>query len=161
MLALASYLRQVETGDKNATGQILWSKATAPFSVSKDKPLVTASFPIVNQTAAEPIRLTKSGGQIFSEVTVEARPKLIEQPRQDRGYSITRRYSKLGDDGKLTAAENLRVGDRVLVTLDIEVRRRGDLSRGGGSVARRVRSDQSRVQVAGSCRRVKRSGRNG
>jgi uncharacterized protein YfaS (alpha-2-macroglobulin family) len=124
LLALSSYLRQVETGDKNATGQISWDKATAPFSVSKDKPLATAAFPIVNKTAAEPIRVSKSGGQIFSEVTVEARPKLIERPRQDRGYSITRRYSKLGDDGRLSAAENLRVGDRVLVTLDVDVRRR-------------------------------------
>jgi uncharacterized protein YfaS (alpha-2-macroglobulin family) len=124
LLSLASYLRQVETGDKNATGQVIWDKATAPFSVSKNKPLASTSFPIVNKTAAEPIRLTKSGGQIFSEVTVEARPKLIERPRQDRGYSITRRYSKLGDDGKLSSAENLRVGDRVLVTLDVDVRRR-------------------------------------
>ena len=44
LLSLASYLRQVETGDKNATGQILWSKATAPFSVSKDKPLSAPRF---------------------------------------------------------------------------------------------------------------------
>jgi uncharacterized protein YfaS (alpha-2-macroglobulin family) len=124
LLALSSYLRQVETGDKNAGGQIVWGKATAPFSVSKDKPLVSATFPIVNATAAEPIRVSKSGGQIFSEVTVEARPKLMERPRQDRGYAITRRYFKLGDDGKLSAAENLRVGDRVLVTLDVDVRRR-------------------------------------
>jgi uncharacterized protein YfaS (alpha-2-macroglobulin family) len=124
LLSLSSYLRQVETGDKNAAGQISWDKAIAPFSVSKDKPLATAAFPIVNKTAAEPIRVNKSGGQIFSEVTVEARPKLIERPRQDRGYSITRRYSKLGDDGRLSAAENLRVGDRVLVTLDVDVRRR-------------------------------------
>ena len=124
LLALSSYLRQVETGDKNATGQISWDKATAPFSVSKDKPLATAAFPIMNKTAAEPIRVNKSGGQIFSEVTVEARPKVIARPRQDRGYSITRRYSKLGDDGRLSAAENLRVGDRVLVTLDVDVRRR-------------------------------------
>src|SRR5204863_9804416 len=118
LLALSSYLRQVETGDKSATGKILWSTATTPFSVSKDKPLVTATFPIVTKTAAEPIRVSKSGGQIFSEVTVEARPKLIERPRQDRGYSIARRYSKLGDDGRLSATDNLRVGDRVLVTLD-------------------------------------------
>jgi uncharacterized protein YfaS (alpha-2-macroglobulin family) len=124
VLALSSYLRQVESGDKNATGQISWDKATAPFAVSKDKPLATTTFPIVNKTASEPIRVSKSGGQIFSEVTVEARPKLIERPRQDRGYAITRRYSKLGDDGKLSAAENLRVGDRVLVTLDVDVRRR-------------------------------------
>jgi uncharacterized protein YfaS (alpha-2-macroglobulin family) len=124
LLSLASYLRQIETGDKNATGQILWDKATAPFTVSKDKPLVTATFPIVNKTATEPIRVTKTGGQIFSDVTVEARSKLIERPRQDRGYSITRRYSKLGDDGRLSAAENLRVGDRVLITLDVQVPRR-------------------------------------
>lgn len=124
LLSLSSYLRQIETGDKNATGQISWDKAIAPFSVSKDKPLAMATFPLVNKTAAEPIRVSKSGGQVFSEVTVEARPKLIERPRQDRGYSITRRYSKLGDDGRLSAAENLRVGDRVLVTLEVDVRRR-------------------------------------
>ncbi|MEY2488724.1 MAG: alpha-2-macroglobulin, partial [Verrucomicrobiota bacterium] len=124
LLSLASYLRQVEVGDKNATGQIFWDKAAAPFAVSKDKPLVSTTFPIVNKTATEPIRLTKSGGQVFADVTVEARPKLIERPRQDRGYGITRRYTKVADDGKLSPAENLHVGDRILVTLDIEVRRR-------------------------------------
>ena len=99
-----------------------WAAARRAASAKPVAPPVT--FPIINKTAAEPIRVTKSGGQIFSEVTVEARPKVIERPRQDRGYAITRRYSKLGDDGKLSAAENLRVGDRVLVTLDVDVRRR-------------------------------------
>jgi uncharacterized protein YfaS (alpha-2-macroglobulin family) len=121
LLALASYLRQVETGDKNATGQIIWAQANAPFSVSKEKPVVSSRFPIVNKTAAEPISVTKSGGKIFTQVTVEAKPKLIERPPQNRGYTISRRYSKLGDDGKLSAASDLRVGDRVLITLDIEV----------------------------------------
>jgi alpha-2-macroglobulin len=124
MLALSSYLRKIETGDRNASGEIRWNKATAPFSVSQEKPLVAATFPIEPKVSAEPIRLTKTGGQVFSEVTAEARPRLIEQPRQDRGYTITRRYAKLGDDGKLSGAENLRVGDRVLVTLDIAVPRR-------------------------------------
>ena len=49
---------------------------------------------------------------------------MIDQPAQNRGYTIVRRYTKLGDDGKLSAAENLRVGDRVLVTLDLTVPRR-------------------------------------
>jgi len=124
LLSLASYLRQVETGDKNAAGQILWDKVAKAFAVSPDKPVATATFPIVNATAAEPIRVTKSGGQIFSEVTTEARPKLIDQPRQNRGYDITRSYAKVGDDGRLAAAESLRVGDRVLVTLQISVPRR-------------------------------------
>ena len=124
VLALSTYLRKIETGDRNATGDISWEKKTAAFSVSKAKPLATATFPIVAATAAQPIRLTKTGGQVFTESTAEAKTKLIDRPRQDRGYAITRRYSKLGDDGKLVAAENLRVGDRVLVTLDVEVPRR-------------------------------------
>jgi uncharacterized protein YfaS (alpha-2-macroglobulin family) len=124
VLALSSYLRKIETGDRNASGEVRWNKATAPFSVSEAKPMATASFPIEGKGGAEPIRLTKTGGKVYSETTAEARPKLIEQPRQNRGYTITRRYAKLGDDGMLSAAENLQVGDRVLVTLDIAVPRR-------------------------------------
>ena len=124
VLALSSYLRKIETGDRNASGELRWNKATAPFSVSPANPQVSATFPIVPSAGAEPIRITKTGGQVFSEITAEALPRLIEQPRQSRGYTIPRRYSKLGDDGKLSGAENLRVGDRVLVTLDIAVPRR-------------------------------------
>lgn len=124
VLALSSYLRKIETGDRNATGEVRWNKATTPFSLSEAKPLATATFPIEGKGSAEPIHLSKTGGKVYTETTAEARPKLIEQPRQNRGYTITRRYAKLGDDGKLGAAENLRVGDRVLVTLDIAVPRR-------------------------------------
>jgi uncharacterized protein YfaS (alpha-2-macroglobulin family) len=124
VLALSAYVRKIETGDRNATGEVRWSNASKPFSVSEAKPVATASFPIEGKGGTDPIRLKKTGGKIYTETTAEARPKLIEQPRQNRGYTISRRYSKLGDDGKLSAAENLRVGDRVLVTLDIAVPRR-------------------------------------
>jgi uncharacterized protein YfaS (alpha-2-macroglobulin family) len=124
VLALSSYLRKIETGDRNASGEVRWSSAKKSFAVSEAKPLATVQFPIEPKAGAEPIRLTKTGGKVYTETTAEALPKLIEQPRQNRGYTITRRYSKLGDDGKLSAAENLRVGDRVLVTLDIAVPRR-------------------------------------
>ena len=124
VLALSSYVRTIETGDRNASGEIRWEKTATPFSVTETKPLATATFPIEGKGSPEPIRLTKTGGKVYSETTAEARPKLIEQPRQNRGYTITRRYSKLGDDGRLSAAENLRVGDRILVTLDIAVPRR-------------------------------------
>lgn len=124
VLALSAYVRTIEAGDRNATGEVRWNKASTAFSVSEAKPLSTASFPIDGKGGTDPILLTKTGGKVYSEVTAEARPRLIEQPRQNRGYTITRRYSKLGDDGKLGPAENLRVGDRVLITLDIAVPRR-------------------------------------
>ena len=124
VLALSAYLRKIETGDRNAQGEVRWNKSATPFSVSDSKPIATATFPIENNGSTDPIRVTKTGGKIYTEVTAEARPKLIAQPAQNRGYTIKRRYAKLGDDGKLSAAENLCVGDRVLVTLDIEVPRR-------------------------------------
>jgi uncharacterized protein YfaS (alpha-2-macroglobulin family) len=124
VLALSNYVRVVETGDKNARGEVRWSSANSPFAVSADKPLSSLSFPIEGKGSSEPIRITKSGGKVYTEMTAEARPRLVEQPQQNRGYTITRRYAKLGDDGKLSAAENLMVGDRVLVTLDIQVPRR-------------------------------------
>jgi uncharacterized protein YfaS (alpha-2-macroglobulin family) len=124
VLALSTYIRKIETGDRNAAGEVRWDKEKVAFSVSESKPVTSASFPINGNGNTGPIRISKTGGKVYTETTAEARPKLIEQPRQNRGYTITRRYSKLGDDGKLTAAENLRVGDRVLVTLDIAVPRR-------------------------------------
>jgi uncharacterized protein YfaS (alpha-2-macroglobulin family) len=57
-------------------------------------------------------------------VRVESYPPLREQPAQDRGYLLKRRYSKVEDDGTLSEAKDLHVGDRVLVTLNLECRER-------------------------------------
>jgi hypothetical protein len=124
LLALSSYLRNVETGSRESTGAVMWRDVKKPFALSNAAPLASNAFPLNPANAAAPITLTKTGGQLFSEVTVAARSNLVEQPRQDQGYGVTRRYAKLGDDGRLSPADDLRVGDRVLVTLDIEARRR-------------------------------------
>jgi len=125
ILALSTYLSRVERGNPKSAGEIVWADRKQPFALSKNVRLVSASFPLVAKTAQDPMEITKNAdGQVFSEVTVEARPPGIEQPRQDRGYSIARRYAKIEDGGQFSPAENLRVGDRVLVTLEIEVRRR-------------------------------------
>ena len=124
LLALVDYLQAVETGTKDSSGTISWGTANAPFRLSQAKPGAGTVFPFKPEHMREPVMLKKQGGQVFSEVTVAARSKLIDHPRQDQGYGLARRYAKLGDDGKLSPAENLRVGDRVLVTLDVDVRRR-------------------------------------
>ncbi len=124
LLALASYLRTVETGPREASGTIAWGPTKKDFSVSAAKPAAEAKFPIDHVMVRDPITLSKNGGQLFSEVTVSARSNVVDQPRQDVGYAIARRYAKIADDGILSAADELHVGDRILVTLDIEARRR-------------------------------------
>ncbi|MGI8435595.1 MAG: hypothetical protein ACR2NX_01630 [Chthoniobacterales bacterium] len=125
LLALSSYMRATENGPRDSKGTVVWAAASKPFALSKSAPLATSVFPISPTAATQPITLKKSGGQVFSEVTVSARPRALEQPRQEQGYAVTRRYAKMGDDGHLSAANELRVGDRVLVTLEIVTQRRG------------------------------------
>jgi hypothetical protein len=36
--------------------------------------VAAATFPIDPKAGAEPMRLTKTGGQVFSEMTAEAKP---------------------------------------------------------------------------------------
>jgi uncharacterized protein YfaS (alpha-2-macroglobulin family) len=55
-------------------------------------------------------------------VLIEARPPETQQPRQDRGFSLLRRYERLDDDNRPQDLRGLRVGDRVLVTLKLAVR---------------------------------------
>ena len=124
-LALSAYLREVETGPHDSSGMIVWSETTKPFVLSDAAPLATAAFPISPAAAQTPVMIRKTGGNVYSEVTVAARPRALEQPRQEQGYSLSRRYAKIGDDGRLTPADALHVGDRVLVTLEVETRRRG------------------------------------
>ena len=42
VLALSAYLRKIETGDRNASGEVRWNKLVTPFSVSDPKPIATA-----------------------------------------------------------------------------------------------------------------------
>src|SRR5262249_39943925 len=61
------------------------------------------------------------GGLLFTQVRMEARPPVGKQPRQDRGFSLQRNYQKVNDDGSLSNFDSLGIGDRVLVTLQLEV----------------------------------------
>src|SRR4029077_20691993 len=61
------------------------------------------------------------------EAQFEVYPAVIKQPRQDGGYAVSRSYQKVGDDGKLQPAESFRVGDRIIVTLNVKSNRPGRL----------------------------------
>ena len=59
-------------------------------------------------------------GKLYTTATVETRATTAELPRQDRGFSVARRYELLGADGKLREFKEAHVGDTVVVTLTIE-----------------------------------------
>jgi alpha-2-macroglobulin len=124
LLAMGDYLTRVERNNKSANGRVSWGSQTATFALGSKAESKVQSFPVEREVSAEPMRLDGlNAGRLYTEVCVESYPPLREQPAQDRGYLLKRRYAKVEDDGTLSEAKDLRVGDRVLVTLDLECRK--------------------------------------
>jgi uncharacterized protein YfaS (alpha-2-macroglobulin family) len=124
LLALSDYFQNTEKADRDMTGTVNWQGKSQPVAVNAEHPLNVVDFKLSKDASSQPMLFSNPEGKtVFAEVVLESRPANIEQPRQDQGYSLRRRYAKVEDDGTLSELKEPRVGDRVLVTLDVEVRR--------------------------------------
>jgi uncharacterized protein YfaS (alpha-2-macroglobulin family) len=123
LLALSEYLRRVETGDKTIAGTVAWAGQSSAFQLAKAAPLHLATFPLTAETGAQPMKIANpEQKRVFTEVEIESRPRVIQQPRQDRGYQLARSYARVEEDNTLAEFRDAKVGDRVLVTLTLTAR---------------------------------------
>lgn len=60
---------------------------------------------------------TKANARLYAHIEVSTQPELLPFEAQDHGFSIRRTYQQIKNDGSLTPAENLGIGDLILVTL--------------------------------------------
>ncbi len=120
LLALAEYATRVETALRPTSGELRWGDERVAFSLSDKPTVVERVFTNRADLASAPLGLENpSGARLFTTVTVEARPTAWNQPRQDHGFSLTRRYARLNDDGAEQDGP-WRVGDRVLIELALD-----------------------------------------
>lgn len=121
LLALGEYADRVERGGETVKGRIVLNGAETPFEVTQKSPAKSIA---VTLDPAQPVKelsvANPSERPLFGESTFVVYPPVGEQPRQDRGYAVSRSYHRIGDDGELVPVENLRVGDRVVVTVRVE-----------------------------------------
>ena len=126
LLALTEYARRVETQRHPAAGQLQYAGQTIPFRLDEHPNVFSQSFTISNAADVPllllPANLPGTTNRLYTTVTIEARVPETQQPRQDRGLSLQRRYDRLDDDNQPQDLTGLRVGDRVLVTLRLSVR---------------------------------------
>lgn len=127
LLGLAGYVRNVERATQQTGGSIAWGAEKQPFQLTGKATVQEMQFRLDSKNPSPGLMLSNpSEAKLFTQVKIEARPRSVELPRQDRGYSLQRNYSKINDDGTLTEARDLRVGDRVLVTLNVGIRERAN-----------------------------------
>ncbi len=123
MLALSQYAALVENQLPQVAGSLNWGAQAVPFALEENRKVFDINLPITPERATAPLVLMNPGRRlVFSQVTLEARPKAGLQPRQDRGFSLQRWYSLVDDEGRVRELKQVRVGDRILVTLQLEVR---------------------------------------
>ncbi|HWI58382.1 MAG TPA: hypothetical protein VNZ22_14245, partial [Bacillota bacterium] len=121
-LALSEYGRRIEGTLEPCEGELRWGQETIPFHLEGTNNIFTRTLPLDPGTARPALKLVRATGTAFASTTLAVRPQVAHQPRQDQGFHLQRRYQRLNDDNQIEEARNLRVGDRVLVILHLEVR---------------------------------------
>ena len=84
----------------------------------------TSSFPYAKAAGAPPIHVSMpAGSTAFGRLEVTASPDLKTYKPTAKGFAIKRRYQRLTPAGMLEPATSLRVGDLIVVQLDIDVQK--------------------------------------
>jgi uncharacterized protein YfaS (alpha-2-macroglobulin family) len=122
ILALSEYGRRVEGTLEPCAGELRWGQESVPFRLEGTNNVFTRTFPLGHGAAGPALTLVSAKGTVFASTTIAARPHLIQQPDRDLGFRLQRRYHRLNDDGEVRVIRDLRVGDRVVVTLELDVR---------------------------------------
>ncbi len=120
ILALTAYLERVEGAAMAGRGEVDLGGQRTPFSW--DEQPRTFEFAAARREGEPPapIRiLNPQGRRIYITTRLEMQPKARMLPRQDNGFSVTRSYSKVGEDGALQPGVAWTVGDLVCVTLRV------------------------------------------
>jgi uncharacterized protein YfaS (alpha-2-macroglobulin family) len=128
LLALATYYQSSESAGQPVDGSVVSGSRSLPFALDQRTPSWSTGFALDPTNPIKDLLVQRNGsGTLFGEAQFEVYPMVAEQPRQDRGYAVLRTYQKVGDDNKLQPADNLKVGDRILVTINIKANRAGRL----------------------------------
>ena len=132
LLAMSAYAHEVEKAGGPCAGSVIIGGQKRDFRLDGEQRSFACDFPLA-LAAAVPgggkLAVQKTTGRkLWVQAKVESRPRggIAVNTHATVGsadYSVVRAYHKVLDDGTLAAADALKVGDRVLVSLDIQAPR--------------------------------------
>ncbi|MBV8969180.1 MAG: hypothetical protein JO331_08990, partial [Verrucomicrobia bacterium] len=122
LLACVNYYRQIETGPKKVDAQLVSGNETLPVHLEHQNPIWSKVFKFDSASPLKRLTIDSAAKGLYADTSFEVFPSVAAQPRQDRGFSVTREYWKINADGERVAAQNLQVGDRVLVLVQVTSR---------------------------------------
>jgi uncharacterized protein YfaS (alpha-2-macroglobulin family) len=80
------------------------------------------SFDFEGSNPARALSLKTDGDSpVYGSLQIATRPALMPLEPENKGFAISRSYRKVESDGTIVPADDLRVGDLILVTLDMNI----------------------------------------
>lgn len=122
LLSMAGYERSVKSAAEPLDLRVKWDAQDVPLHLPSLNSTAKAAFVLNPTLAAQPLTVEiPEGRSAFARIEARSWLPRSEFAGENKGYGITRVYSKLMPDGAHESLDDLRVGDMVLVTLEIEV----------------------------------------
>lgn len=113
---------KVADGRAAVVGRLRVGDRTLPLPTGRA--LVRVSTPLTAKDVAAGVTLEREGaGPLWVEATVSGRRRVdaATVAAEDRGFSVRRVYERLDENDQRSPADRLTVGDRVLVTLELDI----------------------------------------
>lgn len=122
LTALTAYERSLKKTAGPLEAKVVWGGQDQPLIIPGNPGSAHVTFVTNDQIANAPLKVLMPGGQeAFSRVEARTFPQNREFRGENKGYSIERTYQKLEQDGTMKDVKDLRVGDMVVVSLEIEI----------------------------------------
>ncbi len=122
LIALAAYSESTAASLSGNKIEIAFNGETKTIDLPAEPGSKGVTFKFEGKSADRSLSL-KTGGNspVFASLQIATRPALIPLEAENKGFAISRHYEKVETDGTIVRAEDLRVGDLVLVTLDLNI----------------------------------------
>jgi uncharacterized protein YfaS (alpha-2-macroglobulin family) len=122
LTGLAAYERSLKKSSEPLVARVLWDSQKAELNVPAHPGSAKVSFDLNAKLSAAPLKIEMPAGrEAFSRLEAHSFPQDREFKGENKGYAIERSYEKLQPDGSITDANDLRVGDMVVISLNIEI----------------------------------------
>ncbi len=117
-------LGRLAEAEAGASGEIacevVWGDVLKVVSPEEGRGEASVVLPLSDANRELPLRITGSGeAPVVVNVKVQSRPESIPMESVEHGYRIERTYREVLQNGELVPAEDLEIGDVVLVQLTV------------------------------------------
>ncbi len=122
LTGLAAYERSLKKTSEPLVAKVLWDAQQAELTVPAHPGSAKISFELNENLSTAPLKIElPAGREAFSRLEAHSFPQDREFKGENKGYGIERQYEKLLPDGSTAEANDLRVGDMVVISLNIQI----------------------------------------